>query len=115
MKPRQSTPTMLPAFSSIRFIGGRDASGEANDQVAPVDPQRSQRGLGVIAADWVEDDLSALAAKRVTELRTESIGVESRPRIDHGRRSPGVLGCLRFQDARYSGDYARAHCPAHLH
>src|SRR3546814_13251107 len=72
----------------------RDARREADDQVAALPRDRAQRGLGVIAADRVIDEVRAIRADGFLELarqRLRRILVERLAAIDDdlvGARSP---------------------------
>src|SRR5690606_18528689 len=46
----------------------RDARGEADDEVAALPRNRAQRGLGIVAADRVVDQVRAIRADSLLEL-----------------------------------------------
>ncbi len=108
----QNTPATSQLLSKRQVERqARDAGGEADDEVAAFPRDRAQRGLGIVAADGIVDDVRAVRADRRLELfgeRLRAVLVERLIAIDDdlvGARCPRNLG-LRF--ARHARDDARA-------
>src|SRR5690606_20573075 len=93
----------------------RDAGGETDDEIAAFPRDRAQRGLGIIAADGVIDDVRATRADRFLELVRKLLRlvlVERLAAIDDDLVGARLTRDLALFLARHAGDDAGAECLA---